>query len=124
MLTKKDGNMTGIYHAGELAVQARAGVQEMAQRIKRAINTTISPMAQEFLNQQPMVIVASIDAKGWVWGSALTGSPGFMVANDERTLHIGAAPTASDPLHDNLGVNTDVGLLIIDFAARRRFSVW
>ena len=46
-----------------------------------------------------------------------------MVANDERTLHIGAAPIESDPLHDNLRANIDVGLLIIDFATRRRLRV-
>ena len=123
MLTKKESSIREIYHAGELAVQARTGVQVMAQRVKRAINTMISPMAQDFLHQQPVVVVASVDAKGWAWGSVLTGPPGFMVANDERTLHIGAAPIESDPLHDNLRANIDVGLLIIDFATRRRLRV-
>ncbi len=112
--------MLGIYHAGELAVQARAGVQEIAAQSERVIKRTINRGAQEFLHQQPMAFVASVDAEGGVWASVVAGPPGFMVAVDERTIHIGEAPTVGDPLLDNLGVNADVGLLIMEFATRRR----
>ncbi len=115
--------MLGIYHAGELGVQARAGVQKEAQQSERVIKTTMKPVAQEFLNQQPMAFVATIDADGWVWASLVAGPPGFMVALDEGTIHIGAAPTTGDPLHDNLLVNSDIGLLIMEFATRRRMRV-
>ncbi len=115
--------MLGIYHAGELGVQARAGVREMAAQSERVIKTTIKPMAQEFLRQQPLAFVASVDAQGWVWASVVDGLPGFMEAVDEATIHIGAAPTLSDPLHNNLRVNSDVGLLIMEFATRRRMRV-
>ena len=116
-------NGLGIYHAGELAVQHCAGVQEMAQRAERVIKTTMKPVTQEFLHQQPMAIVASVDAGGWIWASVVAGPPGFMVAVDEGMIHVGAAPTVSDPLHNNLRVNSDVGLLIINFAERRRMRV-
>ncbi len=115
--------MLGIYHAGELGVQARAGVQEEAQQSERVIKTTMKPVAQEFLPQQPMAFVASIDAEGGVWASVVAGPPGFMVAVDEGTIRIGTTPTMSDPLQDNLRVNSDVGLLIIEFAKRRRMRV-
>ncbi len=115
--------MLGIYHAGELGVQARAGVQEEAQQSERVIKTTMKPVAQEFLGQQPMAFVASVDAEGGVWASVVAGPPGFMVAVDEGTIRIGTALTMSDPLHDNLRVNSDVGLLIIEFAKRRRMRV-
>ena len=115
--------MLGIYHAGELGVQARAGVQEDAQQSERVIKTTMKPVAQEFLRQQPMAFVASIDVEGRVWASVVAGPPGFMVAVDEGTIHIGGAPTVSDTLHDNLRVNSDVGLLIMEFATRRRLRV-
>jgi len=95
----------------------------MAQHSERAIKSTIKPVMQEFIHQQPMAFVASIDAQGWVWASAVAGPPGFMVAVDERTIHIGEAPTVGDPLHDNLRVNADVGLLIIEFDTRRRMRV-
>jgi len=113
----------GIYHPGELGVQARAGVQEEAQQSERVIKTTMKPVAQEFLRQQPMAFVASVDAEGWVWASVVAGLPGFMMAFDEETIHMGAAPTTGDPLHDNLRVNSDIGLLIMEFATRRRMRV-
>ncbi len=115
--------MLGIYHPGDLGVQARAGVQEEAAQSERVIKTTMKPVAQEFLHQQPMVFVATIDADGWVWASLVAGLPGLMVALDEETIHSGAAPTAGDPLHDNLLVNSDIGLLIMEFATRRRMRV-
>ena len=115
--------MLGIYHAGELGVQARAGVQVEAQRTERVIKATIKPVAQEFLNQQPMAFVATIDADGWVWASVVAGLPGFMVAVDEGKIHIDTVPTIGDPLHDNLLVNSDIGLLVMEFATRRRMRI-
>ena len=115
--------MPGIYHAGELAVQALAGVQEMAPPAERVIKTTMKPVVQEFLHQQPMAIVGSVDAEARVWASIVAGPPAFMMAVNEGTIHIGVAPPAGDPLRDNLRVNADVGLLIIDFATRRRMRV-
>ena len=115
--------MLGIYHAGELGVQARAGVQEEAQQSERVIKTTMKPVARQFLHQQPVAFVATIDADGWVWASLVAGLPGFMVALDEGTIHIGAAPTIGDSLHENLLANSDIGLLIIEFATRRRVRV-
>ncbi len=120
---EEGSNVLGIYHAGELDVQARAGVREMAEQSERVIKTTMNPMAQEFLRQQPLAFVASVDAQGWVWASVVAGLPGFMEAVDQATIHIGAAPTWSDPLHDNLRVHSDVGLLIMEFATRRRMRV-
>ena len=37
--------MARVYHSGELSVQERAGVREMADRIGRSIRTTIPPTA-------------------------------------------------------------------------------
>ncbi len=115
--------MLGTFHAGELGVQSRAGVQAEAQQVGRIIKTTMHTVAQEFMHQQPMAFVTSLDADRRVWASLVAGLPGFMVALDNETVHVGAAPTTGDPLHDNLLVNSDVGLLIVEFATRRRFRV-
>ena len=76
--------MASVYHAGELSVQERAGVREMADRIGKSIRSTIPLAAQEFLRSQPMAIVGSVDPSGRVWASLLTGEPGFMQAVNER----------------------------------------
>jgi hypothetical protein len=115
--------MASTYHAGELAVQARAGSLEMARRIGLGIKATLPAAAQNFLRQQWMAIVGSTDVRGWVWASLLAGTPGFMQAVDEQMVRIDAVITAGDPLAENLAVNQDIGLLVIDLATRRRIRV-
>ena len=115
--------MARVYHPGELSVQERAGVREMADRIGRSIGTTIPPAAWNFLRSQPLVIVGSVDAGRRVWASLLTGAPGLVQAVDENTVRINAQPTAGDPLGDNLATNNAVGLIAIEFATRRRMRL-
>jgi uncharacterized protein len=111
------------YHAGELAVQARAGVQERARRIGNSIRPVMPAAAQEFLRGQPILVVASHDADGRPWASLLAGPPGFTRALDERTVLIAARPAAGDPLGDNLATGGQIGLLAIEFATRKRMRL-
>lgn len=115
--------MTTIYHEGELAVQALAGVQGLASRIGRSIGSTIPPAAQEFLRRQPLAVVSTIDLKRRVWASPLTGKPGFLRVLDEKNLQIKAFPTEADPLYENLKFNHQIGVLIIEPATRRRMRL-
>jgi predicted pyridoxine 5'-phosphate oxidase superfamily flavin-nucleotide-binding protein len=115
--------MASVYHPGELSVQARAGVLKMADRIGRSIRSTIPLAAQEFLHSQPIAIIGSVDAKGRVWASLLTGDPGFIQVVDEQTVRINSRPAAGDPLEDNLAANNQVGLVVIEFATRRRMRL-
>ena len=111
------------YHAGERAVQARAGVRDMAERIGRGIHEVIPPAARAFLRAQRIVFLGTVDAAGAVWASVLSGVPGFLRAADERTLRISAAPPLGDPLRDGLHEGAAVGVLAIDLAGRRRMRV-
>jgi predicted pyridoxine 5'-phosphate oxidase superfamily flavin-nucleotide-binding protein len=115
--------MAAVYHPGELSVQARAEVREMADRIGRSIRSTIPLAAQEFLRSQPMAIVGSVDASRRVWASLLTDDPGFIQPADEQTVRINSRPAAGDPLCDNLTANDQVGLVVIEFATRRRMRL-
>lgn len=115
--------MASVYHPGELSVQERAGVREMAARIGRSIGSTIPSAARDFLRSQSIVVVGSVDANQRVWASLLTGSPGFLQAVNEDTVQIKARPRAGDPLSDNLAANCQVGLIAIEFATRRRMRL-
>jgi uncharacterized protein len=115
--------MTSNYHAGELFVQRQAGVEAQARRIGQGIKSTMPPAAQVFVQQQPMVLVGSIDTDGQVWASLLTNTPGFLMPIDERTLRIAATPVFGDPLRDNLHDQAEVGLLAIELASRRRMRL-
>jgi predicted pyridoxine 5'-phosphate oxidase superfamily flavin-nucleotide-binding protein len=112
------------YHPGKIEVQERAGVRSMAERVGNSIHPTIPPAAREFLEEQPMVVVGSVGADGQVWASLLVGEPGFVQAIDQRTVRIDAAPLPGDPLAETLqGAGTQVGMIAIDLATRRRLRL-
>ena len=111
------------YHEGELEAQRRAGVSAAAARVEGLPRAEMPPAAQQFVAAQSLAIVASTDAGGRLWASALSGAPGFLRAVDDRTLLARARPAPGDPLRDNLEHDTAAGLLIIDPAARRRMRV-
>ncbi len=115
--------MKSIYHEGELAVQAQAGVQEMASRIGKSIRSTIPLAAQEFLSSQPIAVLSSIDQKERVWASLLAGKPGFIQALNEGSIRIQAAPVDGDPFAENILQNNQVGMIVIEFATRHRMRI-
>ena len=114
--------MNSSYHRGELEVQERAGVREMAARVGKVIRPFVPSAARGFLLEQPMAVVASVDDAGWPWASLLVGEPGFVRAPDERTVAIDAPPLPGDPLKDNLRDGAEVGVLAIDLETRRRMK--
>ena len=114
------------YHEGERAVQQRVDEIDMARINSGAIDETILAGALRFIEQQPMVIIGSMNRKGHVWASILFGNPGFIRARDDHTLEldISQARSADDePLWDNLIDNPNVGLLIIELGSRRRIRI-
>jgi len=111
------------YHRGEIEVQDRAGVREVAARINDVIRPEIPLYTRAFLEDQRMVVVGSTGADGRVWASVLTGEPGFLRVIDERTLRIDACPVTGDPLDENSKPGMNVGLISIDLSSRRRMRL-
>lgn len=114
------------YHEGELAVQHRLDETEMARINSGAIDETILASALRFIEQQPMVVIGSVDAQGHVWASTLFGNPGFFRALDNKTLELDVSQLRcadDDPLWSNLVENPNVGLLVIELASRRRIRI-
>jgi len=113
------------YHAGERAVQARAGETAMADRVARGIGDAVPAVAAAFLQAQPFVVVAATAPDGHVWASLLAGPAGFASVPDERTVVLDALPRPGDPLAPALaaGAPAAVGLLAIEPASRRRMRV-
>ncbi len=109
------------FHAGELAIQARLGVQEQIdQQGRRIIREFLPDQHRQFFAQLPYVIVGTVDTAGNPWASILVGTPGFLSTPDDRTLHIAAKPLFGDPLATTLTNGIDIGLLGIDLSTRRR----
>ena len=107
-------------------MQRRANESEMAEMNSAAIDQTILAGALHFIEQQPMVVIGSMDTQGRVWISTLFGNPGFLRAVDDHTLTIDlsqATGAADDLLWNNLQHNSNVGLLVIELGSRRRIRI-
>jgi hypothetical protein len=111
------------FHDGELAVQRRAGVAAEAARLSGMLAPgDLSGGFARFLAGRTFAALAARDDAGRLWVSPLSGPAGFLDVAGPTTLVIRAAPAAGDPLH-GLPAGQPAGLIVIEFAARRRVRV-
>ncbi|HET7109200.1 MAG TPA: pyridoxamine 5'-phosphate oxidase family protein [Candidatus Acidoferrum sp.] len=114
------------FHEGELEVQKRAGEEATAEANGPMIIGHLYPGALNFIRQQQMAVLSSRDAGGHRWASVIFGARGFLEPNGLQTLQI-AVPAAerdeSDPLWRNLQTESQLGVLIIELANRRRLRI-
>lgn len=110
-----------VFHAGERALQARAGVADQLDALgPRVLRSFMPDQHREFFGLLPWVLVGSLDRQGQPWASALAGAPGFMEAATAHALTIRALPHPLDPLAANLREGAPVGLLGLQPHTRRR----
>jgi predicted pyridoxine 5'-phosphate oxidase superfamily flavin-nucleotide-binding protein len=111
------------FHDGELAVQRRAGVERQAARLSTMVaRGELRGGIAAFLANATFAALTARDRAGRLWTSPLVGQPGFLTAGSPTSLTIGSAPNAEDPLHE-LPSGQPVGLIVMDFAARRRLRI-
>ncbi|HEY2204407.1 MAG TPA: pyridoxamine 5'-phosphate oxidase family protein [Pseudonocardia sp.] len=114
------------FHSGELAVQARAGLREQAERVGGIVGATVPPVAAAFLARQPMLVVGGADGDGRMWASLLTGEPGFLragVVGGRDVVDVAARPLPGDPLAAALTGPVRLGTIALEPAGRRRMRV-
>jgi hypothetical protein len=110
------------FHEGELKVQKLAGVAHDAARLQGMLRPPLlDGGAAKFLAQRDFAAITARDPAGLLWTSPLQGKPGFLQASG-TTLTVDATPAEGDPLHD-LPADQQVGLIVIEFAIRRRVRV-
>jgi uncharacterized protein len=115
--------MDFTFHSGELELQTRAGVREMANRVAKSIYTFVPEAAGAFLKEQRLIVLAAVDAQDRPWASLLTGPAGFARRVDEHVVRIDALPAADDPLATSLRTGSLAGIMVPDFARRRRLRI-
>lgn len=119
----KSSETTAGFHDGELAVQKRAGVTNQAARLAGMLAPgELSGGMARFLGDRTFAAITARGADGILWTSPLTGAPGFLAAATPTTLTIVGSPAPGDPLH-GLSAGQPVGILVIDFATRRRVRI-
>lgn len=101
-------------------MQRRAGALEEAAAVGRIIGDTLPRGVERFLARQRLAVAASLDARGRVWASLLTGPTGFIQPVDPQLLRLATQPGAGDPLADNLEARPELGLLVLDPTTRQR----
>src|SRR5262245_28258589 len=112
------------FHEGELLVQERAGVLADAGRVGRFIRKAVAPAAGEFLATRRFVVLTAATADEHVWVTILAGPPGFVdVSEDGTGLTIAAELRSDAPITPAIRPGVSVGVVAIDFAARRRTRV-
>jgi uncharacterized protein len=111
------------FHDGELAVQRRAGVQAQAARLRGMLEPVeLRGGIVTFLADRTFAVITGRDDADRLWTSPLTGQPGFLEASSPTTLTIHAALPSGDPLH-RMGAGQPVGLVVVEFATRRRVRI-
>jgi uncharacterized protein len=115
------------YHAGEVAVQERAGERSIAARRGGMVGNHLVDGARAFLRHQGVAAVGAEAPDGTVSASLWTGAPGFLGSDDDgervevhsalhRTLDV-------DPVRPIVHAGAPLGLLVIDLATRQRLRI-
>lgn len=112
---------TDIFHAGEIAVQARMGVDVAIRPFaERAIRDFMPDQHRDFFAQLPFLFVGAIDGAGRPWASAAFGEPGFVHSPEPQTLIVARRPLLADEIGLRLAQGDAVGLLGLEPPTRRR----
>ncbi|MGW3243922.1 pyridoxamine 5'-phosphate oxidase family protein [Streptomyces sp. NPDC001070] len=110
------------FHEGELAVQRRAGVALEAARLRGMLAPPrLDGGVSRFLADRDLAVLSARDGNGRLWVSPVVGAPGFLSTRDD-VLRVAARPGADDPLA-GLPDGGQAGLIVIDFATRRRLRL-
>ena len=74
------------FHAGELAVQQRAGTRALAARLSPMLEPAeLRGGIVAFLADRTFAVITARDAGGRLWTSPLSGPPGFLEAATPAT---------------------------------------
>jgi len=109
------------WHAGEVAMQQRAGsAAALAEAGRHIVRAEMPPQHRDFFAQLPFIVLGAADAAGQPWATLLAGAPGFVKPAAADRLQLRALPAPGDPLHGALHEGQPVALLGIEPHTRRR----
>eukprot|EP00182_Erythrolobus_australicus_P003778 CAMPEP_0185833326 /NCGR_PEP_ID=MMETSP1353-20130828/2609_1 /TAXON_ID=1077150 /ORGANISM="Erythrolobus australicus, Strain CCMP3124" /LENGTH=614 /DNA_ID=CAMNT_0028531595 /DNA_START=351 /DNA_END=2195 /DNA_ORIENTATION=- len=119
-------NVASAFHAGELAVQARAGTLGVASELSSALSSALSPAAGVLISSLPYAFITSVEPgtrRVWTSPAFATGeNPLRAISSTQIELNRPAIP-ADDPFHANTSStpHAPVSLLAIDLLRRQRY---
>lgn len=121
------------FHRGELEVQLKLGAYEYVNSYAPQFIRPHMPLQhRDFYANQPFLVAAARDEQGHMWSTLLFASnaattpetaDSFVTSPDPKTLIMNSSPLPGDALEGAMAVGSDLGLLGIEFATRRRNRV-
>lgn len=109
------------FHSGEIAVQQRAGVQHVAQKVGQGIGVLFPPVAREWVRHQQLLAAGGSGEDGALWATVVFGEPGFLRVEGDSTLRVSALPLAGDPVRELLENGpVSLGSITLEPEHRRR----
>lgn len=109
-----------VFHEGELEAQRRTGAGDMSSFAAAIIRDYMPDQHREFFCAQPFLVFSGADADGRIWTTLIEGPDGFVRSPDSRTLTLATEVDEQDPLAAAFAAGTDVGMVGIELATRRR----
>jgi len=112
------------WHAGERFLQESIGAAERMETIgQRVIRDFMPDQHRAFFAQIPFIAMGSVDGRGDVWATLLSGRPGFVSSPTPTELDIAVPRDPQDPASRDLQAGDAIGLLGIELHTRRRNRV-
>lgn len=111
------------FHEGEIALQERLGQRDVERWARRGIRPFMPEQHRTFFEAQPFLVASARDAGGRPWATLLAGGDGFVSSPDPESLSVAALPVSGDALEEAFQGDTEIGLLGIELATRRRNRV-
>ena len=108
------------FHSGELKAQARTGSGDVSKWAKGFIRDYLPEQHRAFYESLPFLVVSGSDAQGQTWVTLLDGPEGFVRSPDAGLITLDTKIDPTDPLAAVFQAETDIGVLGIELASRRR----
>lgn len=108
------------FHKGEREAQRRAGAGDVAAWAGDFIRDHMPDQHRDFFANLPFLVLAGADAAGRVWVTLVDGPDGFVRSPSPRQLTLETGVDPHDPLHGAFQAGTEVGMIGISLATRRR----
>ncbi|WP_323766748.1 pyridoxamine 5'-phosphate oxidase family protein [Antarctobacter sp.] len=108
------------FHAGERAAQDRAGIGNVAEWAGGFIRDHLPEQHRAFHTSLPFMVVSGGDTEGRTWITVVEGPDGYAISPDPRRVQLNTQLGADDPLAAAFNTGTDIGVLGIELATRRR----
>jgi hypothetical protein len=122
-MTNTQHHTDSPFHPGEQAVQERLGVRDIEEWARKVVRPDLPEQHRAFYSALPFLVAAARDADGRPWATLLAGPVGFVSSPDPRSLVIDTKPVPGDALDGALTAPSDIGILGIELASRRRNRV-